>query len=140
DIEIESAHGGMSLARQEAVHGPEFWKVDPEACCGIRKVKPMREALAGCGAWVTGLRRDQSATRANAPKLGWDKKHGLWKVAPLAEWSDKDVWSYIAEHDIPYNDLHDRGYASIGCTPCTTPGAGRDGRWADSNRQECGLH
>jgi phosphoadenosine phosphosulfate reductase len=140
DIEIESAHGGMSLARQEAVHGPEFWKRDPEACCGIRKVKPMREALAGCGAWVTGLRRDQSPTRANAPKLGWDKKHGLWKVAPLAEWTDKDVWSYIAEHDIPYNDLHDRGYASIGCTPCTQAGSGRDGRWAGSGRQECGLH
>jgi phosphoadenosine phosphosulfate reductase len=94
----------------------------------------------GCGAWVTGLRRDQSPTRANAPKLGWDKKHGLWKIAPLATWTDKDVWSYIAEHDIPYNDLHDRGYASIGCTPCTKAGSGRDGRWAGSGRLECGLH
>jgi phosphoadenosine phosphosulfate reductase len=139
-IEIESAHGGISLARQEVLYGPEFWKRDPEACCGIRKVKPMREALADCDAWITGLRRDQSSTRANAPKIAWDRKHGLWKIAPLATWTDKDVWSYIAEHDIPYNDLHDRGYASIGCTPCTNPGSGREGRWADTNRLECGLH
>lgn len=139
-IEIESAHGGISLARQEALYGPEFWKRDPEACCGIRKVTPMRRALADCGAWVTGLRRDQAATRAKAGKIDWDRKHGLWKVAPLADWSEKDVWRYIAKHDIPYNDLHDRGYASIGCTPCTKPGAGREGRWADSNRLECGLH
>jgi phosphoadenosine phosphosulfate reductase len=140
DIQIETAHGGMSLARQEVLYGPEFWKRDPEACCGIRKVKPMREALADCDAWVTGLRRDQSPTRTNAPKLGWDKKHGLWKIAPLATWTDKDVWNYIAKHDIPYNELHDRGYASIGCTPCTKAGSGREGRWADSNRLECGLH
>jgi phosphoadenosine phosphosulfate reductase len=139
-IEIETAHGGMSLARQEILYGPEFWRRDPEACCGIRKVKPMREALADCDAWVTGLRRDQSSTRADAPKIGWDKKHGLWKVAPLAEWTERDVWSYIAKHDIPYNGLHDRGYASIGCTPCTQPGSGREGRWADTNRLECGLH
>jgi phosphoadenosine phosphosulfate reductase len=140
EIEIETAHGGMSLARQEILYGPEFWKRDPEACCGIRKVKPLREALAESEAWVTGLRRDQASTRADARKIGWDRKHGLWKIAPLAEWTEKDVWSYIAKHDIPYNDLHDRGYASIGCTPCTKPGSGRDGRWAESNRLECGLH
>jgi phosphoadenosine phosphosulfate reductase len=139
-IEIESAHGGISLARQEALYGREFWKRDPEACCGIRKVTPMRRALSDCGAWVTGLRRDQSSTRAGAGKIDWDRKHGLWKVVPLANWSEKDVWAYIAKHEIPYNELHDRGYASIGCTPCTQPGTAREGRWADSNRLECGLH
>ncbi len=106
----------------------------PEACCGIRKVKPLREALRGCGAWVTGLRRDQSPTRANAPKLGWDEKHGLWKFDPLATGRTRTSGRYIAEHDIPYNDLHDRGYASIGCTPCTQAGSGREGRWAGSGQ------
>ncbi len=130
-IEIE-AHRG------ERVDG--LWSRDPDACCGMRKVEPLEQALAGCDAWITGLRRDQSELRASTPKVGWDLRHGLWKYAPLAGWSDKDVWRYIAEHDVPYNPLHDEGYDSIGCTPCTVPGSGRDGRWTGTGKLECGLH
>src|SRR5919108_719682 len=92
-------------------------------------------------AWITGLRRDQSPNRAGTPKLGPDTGHpGKLKCAPLADWSEKDVWRYIVEHDVPYHPLHDRGYASIGCTHCTSPGGGRDGRWAGTDKIECGLH
>jgi phosphoadenosine phosphosulfate reductase len=117
-----------------------LWARDPDACCGMRKVAPLEEALSGVDAWITGLRRDQSPLRANTPKLGWDIKHGKWKAAPLADWTDKDVWRYIAEHDLPYNALHDQGYPTIGCTHCTVPGDGRDGRWAGTGKTECGLH
>ena len=106
----------------------------------MRKVEPLERALSGVDAWITGLRREQSPLRAGTPKLGWDIKHEKWKAAPLADWTDKDVWRYIAEHDLPYNPLHDQGYESIGCTPCTQIGAGRDGRWAGSDKSECGLH
>jgi len=131
---------GVSLARQAAECGGELWKRDPDACCAIRKVTPMREALAGVDGWIAGLRRDQSSDRAETPKLHWDAKHDLWKANPLADWTEKDVWRYIVQHDIPYHPLHDQGYASIGCTHCTTPGAGREGRWVGSDKNECGLH
>jgi phosphoadenosine phosphosulfate reductase len=131
---------GLSLARQASLHGDELWHRDPDVCCGIRKVAPLKEALSGVDAWIAGLRRDQSPDRANTPKLKWDDKHELWKASPLADWSEKDVWRYITEHDLPYNDLHDRGYASIGCTHCTRPGNGRNGRWAELDKRECGLH
>ena len=111
-----------------------------ERCCSERKVAALGEALAGVDAWVTGLRREHSPERGDTPKLHWDERNGLWKVNPLADWSDRDVWRYIAERDVPYNDLHDRGYDSIGCVPCTLPGGGRDGRWAGTDRTECGLH
>jgi phosphoadenosine phosphosulfate reductase len=130
-IEIESFEG-------RRVEG--LWARDPDACCGMRKVAPLQEALEGVDAWITGLRRDQSALRANTPKLGWDIKHGKWKAAPLADWTDKDVWRYITERDLPYNPLHDQGYESIGCTHCTQVGEGRDGRWAGLDKTECGLH
>ena len=131
---------GMSLARQADLHGDELWKSDPDACCGIRKVSPLKHALAQVDGWVAGVRRDQSPARVATPKMGWDDAHGLWKLAPLADWSEKDVWRYIQEHDVPYNELHDRGYGSIGCTHCTRPGDGREGRWAGSDKKECGLH
>jgi phosphoadenosine phosphosulfate reductase len=131
---------GMSLPRQASLHGDELWRRDPDACCGIRKVGPLREALADVDGWITGLRRVQSPARRDTEKLQWDEKHGLWKASPLADWSDRDVWSYLVENDLPYNDLHDRGYDSIGCTHCTRPGAGRRGRWAESGKLECGLH
>lgn len=131
---------GPTLAQQAAEHGDELWKRDPALCCGIRKVAPLKEALSKVDAWVTGVRREQSPTRANAPKLTWDDKHELWKFNPLADWSEKDVWRYISKHDVPYNPLHDRNYASIGCTHCTQPGAGREGRWAGQDKTECGLH
>jgi phosphoadenosine phosphosulfate reductase len=106
----------------------------------MRKVEPLNQALAECDAWITGLRRDQSEMRANTPKVGWDLRHGVWKYAPLAGWTDKDVWNYVLEHDLPYNTLHDQGYESIGCTPCTVAGAGREGRWQGTGKLECGLH
>ena len=111
-----------------------------DRCCGDYKVAALRRALGDAEAWVTGLRREHSPERADTAKVHWDVRNGLWKVAPLADWSDRDVWRYIAEHDVPYNPLHDRGYDSIGCVPCTQPGQGRAGRWAGSDKTECGLH
>jgi phosphoadenosine phosphosulfate reductase len=138
-ITIE-VHQGPSLGRQAALHGDRLWERDPDACCRLRKVEPLVRALSDVDAWISGVRRDQSASRAGTPKLAWDGRHGKWKANPIADWSEKDVWRYIHEHDLPYNPLHDRGYASIGCTHCTRPGNGRDGRWADSGKTECGLH
>ena len=138
-VKVE-VYQGMSLARQSAEHGEELWNSDPDACCGIRKVEPLKEALSQVDAWVSGMRRDQSPSRRQTPKFHWDDKHELWKANPLAEWSEKDVWNYIAEHDVPYNELHDRGYSSVGCTHCTLPGSGRAGRWAGTDKIECGLH
>ena len=131
---------GPSLGRQAAVHGDALWERNPTLCCAIRKVEPLGRALAGLDGWITGLRRDQSPTRANAPKVGWDADHELWKANPLADWDDARCRSYIAERDLPFNELHDRGYASIGCTHCTRPGDGREGRWAGLDKTECGLH
>ena len=133
-------HQGPSLGRQAAAHGDRLWERDPDACCDLRKVRPLERALAGADAWVSGVRREQSPSRAGTPKLGWDERHGLWKANPLADWSDEEVWRYIVEHDVPYNPLHDHGYASIGCTHCTRPGGGRDGRWAGTGKTECGIH
>ena len=140
DVKVE-VFEGISVARQKALHGDELWKREPDACCDIRKVSPLKRALSEVDAWVAGLRREQSPERADTPKLHWDEKNELWKANPLADWSDKDVWSYIVENDVPYNELHDRGYSSIGCTHCTLPAdAGREGRWADADKTECGLH
>jgi phosphoadenosine phosphosulfate reductase len=138
-ITVEAAQG-LSVEEQARLHGDELWKRDPDACCGIRKVVPLRERLATVDAWVAGLRRDQSPSRAQTPKLHWDDKHGLWKANPLADWTDRDVWNYIVANDVPYNELHDQGYASIGCTHCTHPSDGRDGRWSGSDKLECGIH
>ena len=138
-IELE-VFQGPSVARQAELHGDRLWERDPDACCALRKVAPLKQALGQADAWVVGLRREQSPDRAGTPKLGWDEKHGLWKASPLADWSERDVWRYIAENDVPYNPLHDRGFASIGCTHCTRPAPGRAGRWAGSDKLECGLH
>jgi phosphoadenosine phosphosulfate reductase len=131
---------GPSLGRQAAAHGDELWKSNPTLCCSIRKVEPLGRALSELDGWITGLRRDQSPTRANAPKVGWDADHELWKANPLADWDDERCWDYIRERALPYNQLHEHGYASIGCTHCTLPGAGREGRWAGAAKTECGLH
>jgi len=138
-VEIE-VYEGPSLGRQAAVHGEALWGRNPALCCSIRKVAPLSRALAGLEGWITGVRRNQSPTRADTPKLGWDERHELWKASPLADWSDDDVWAFIRERELPYNALHDRGYASIGCTHCTQPGDGREGRWAGFDKTECGLH
>jgi len=138
-IEIE-VYQGPSLPRQAAIHGDELWARNPALCCALRKVAPLGRALADLDAWITGLRRDQSPTRAGAAKVAWDADHELWKANPLADWNDARCWDYIAEHELPYNPLHDQGYASIGCVHCTLPGAGREGRWAGLDKTECGLH
>ena len=109
-------------------------------CCGPRKVDALAAALTGVEAWITGVRREQAATRANAQKLERDEARGIWKYNPLADWTEKDLWRRIHERDLPYHPLHDQGYASIGCAPCTLPGDGREGRWAGSDKTECGLH
>ena len=109
-------------------------------CCGQAKVDGLESALTGIDAWVTGIRREQAPTRAGARKLERDMRRGIWKLNPLADWSEKDLWTYIFKHDLPYHPLHDQGYASIGCAPCTLPGQGREGRWAGEDKTECGLH
>jgi phosphoadenosine phosphosulfate reductase len=109
-------------------------------CCGQAKVDALEQALHGAQAWITGIRREQATTRSAAAKLEPDEKRGIWKVNPLADWSEKDVWAYILRHELPYNPLHDQGYSSIGCAPCTLPGEGREGRWAGEEKTECGLH
>jgi phosphoadenosine phosphosulfate reductase len=138
-IEVE-IHQGPSLGLQAATHGDRLWERDPDECCRLRKVDPLTEALADVEAWVSGVRREQSPGRARTRKLAWDAKHERWKANPLADWTEDDVWGYIHRHDLPYNPLHERGYGSIGCTHCTKPGAGREGRWADTVKTECGLH
>lgn len=112
-----------------------------ENCCTQHaKVEALERALVGVEAWVTGIRREQSPTRADAHKLERDDSRGVWKLNPLADWTEKDLWRYISAHDLPYNPLHDAGYDSIGCAPCTLPGTGREGRWAGEAKTECGLH
>jgi phosphoadenosine phosphosulfate reductase len=109
-------------------------------CCGDAKVDALERALEGVEAWITGIRREQSPGRAQARKLERDERRDIWKVNPLLDWTEKDLWRYIHEHDLPYHPLHDRGYASIGCAPCTQPGDGREGRWVGQDQTECGLH
>ena len=121
----------------------ELWRTDPEACCSVAKIDQLDRALTGKLAWMSGLRRAEAPSRANAPVVARDLR-GLVKVNPIATWSDLDVAGYIADHDVPVNPLLDQGYPSIGCMPCTrkvAPGADpRSGRWADSDKTECGLH
>ena len=135
----------LSVAEQDARYGAELWRHNPDQCCQLRKVEPLAAYLAsGLGAWITGIRRQQAPTRAHALPVEWDAKFGLVKINPLVLWSHDEVWRYIREHGVPYNPLHDRGYPSIGCAPCTRPVApGEDpraGRWAGFNKTECGLH
>jgi phosphoadenosine phosphosulfate reductase len=111
-----------------------------QRCCGEAKVEALERALDGAEAWITGIRREQAPTRAAAAKLEFDERRGIWKVNPLADWTEKDIWRYITAHDLPYHPLHDQGYDSIGCSPCTLPGSGREGRWAGEDKTECGLH
>jgi phosphoadenosine phosphosulfate reductase len=111
-----------------------------EHCCGPAKVAALEAALTDVDAWITGIRREQAPTRAAAPKLERDERRGIWKLNPLADWTEKDLWRYIFDHDLPYHPLHDEGYSSIGCAPCTLPGSGRAGRWAGQDKTECGIH
>ncbi len=129
---------GVSIEVFDARSPAEPWTL--ANCCGEAKVRALELALSDVDAWITGIRRDQAPTRAGAAKLERDDRREIWKVNPVADWSERDIWRYIAEHDLPYNPLHDRGYASIGCIPCTQPGEGREGRWAGLDKTECGIH
>jgi phosphoadenosine phosphosulfate reductase len=112
----------------------------PEHCCSVAKVAALERALRGAEGWITGIRREQGPTRADTELVENDEQRGIYKYNPLALWTEKDLWQRIFERELPYNPLHDRGYASIGCAPCTVPGTGRDGRWAGTTKTECGLH
>jgi phosphoadenosine phosphosulfate reductase len=135
---FEERYPQIAIAVMGARSPGEPWTA--QNCCSAAKVAALENALKDVDAWITGIRREQAPTRAAAPKLERDEKRGIWKLNPLADWSEKDVWTYIFKHDLPYNPLHDEGYASIGCAPCTQPGAGRDGRWAGTEKTECGIH
>jgi phosphoadenosine phosphosulfate reductase len=141
---IERARPNLSPSEQAAEHGPSLWERDPNVCCQIRKVDPLKRKLATLKAWITGIRREQSPTRANAQKVEWDEKFGLVKLNPLADWTTEQLWEYVHTCDVPYNPLHDRNYPSIGCTHCTRPvQLGEDpraGRWSGFSKTECGLH
>ena len=131
---------GPSREELVAAHGERLWDTKPDLYLAVTKVAPLVTALGGLDAWITGIRRDQSTTRADAPKLGWDEQHELWKANPLADWTDEQCWAYVRARELPYNPLHDRGYASIGDTHSTQPGEGRSGRWAGTDKTECGIH
>ena len=138
--EIERRYGTTIETFAGAPVEDGLWETKPDLYLSIAKVEPLARALLDLDCWITGIRRDQSPLRADAPKLGWDEAHELWKANPLADWSGEDCWAYIRERDLPYNELHDRGYDSIGDTHSTVPGAGREGRWPGSEKTECGLH
>jgi phosphoadenosine phosphosulfate reductase len=143
-IEVELKRPELTVEQYEAKHGGPVYKTNPDQCCLDRKISVLKAAAAGHHAWITAIRRDQSPDRARAAIVGWDKKFNLVKINPLANWTKKDVWKLIVDHDIPYNPLHDQGYTSIGCWPCTRAVMfGEDeraGRWSGFGKTECGLH
>lgn len=143
-IDIELRKPDTTVEEYERQHGGPLYQTNPDQCCFDRKIKTLERSAVGMYAWMSGIRRDQSPDRARAPIVGWDKKFNLVKISPLANWTKKDVWKLITDHDIPYNPLHDQGYTSIGCRPCTRAVMfGEDeraGRWSGFAKKECGLH
>jgi phosphoadenosine phosphosulfate reductase len=133
-----------TVAQQDEEHGPRLYERDPDLCCSLRKVQPLARMLAGYAAWGSGIRRDESPSRAGTRLVDWDAKRGMVKINPIAAWTQSDVDAYVTEHQVPVNPLFEIGYASIGCAPCTRPVApgedARAGRWAGKNKIECGLH
>ncbi|GHG46379.1 phosphoadenylyl-sulfate reductase [Streptomyces griseocarneus] len=144
DVRVITLTPRLSVAEQDAAHGPELHDRDPDLCCALRKVEPLTRGLAGYDAWATGLRRDESPTRAGTPVVGWDARRRKVKVAPIARWTQDDVDAYVDEHGVLTNPLLMDGYTSVGCAPCTRKvRAGQDaraGRWAGRGKTECGLH
>lgn len=145
DIKFVEVRSDLTLDDQSRQYGPNLWEHNPNLCCELRKINPMRQFLSDKKAWVTGLRRDQSPTRANTELISKDNVNHLLKLCPLAFWSSQQVWNYIHKHNLPYNELHDRGYPSIGCQPCTKPvglnsSDERAGRWSGLAKTECGIH
>jgi phosphoadenosine phosphosulfate reductase len=129
---------GLKVEVVDAMSPGAPWTVT--RCCSEAKIGALERVLSDVDAWITGIRREQANTRTGAAKLERDERRGIWKVNPLADWDEKQVWTYIFRHDLPYHPLHDQGYSSIGCAPCTQPGAGRAGRWAGQDKTECGIH
>jgi phosphoadenosine phosphosulfate reductase len=143
-ITIEKVYSVLSPERQEQAHGSALWTRDPDLCCNLRKVEPLRRKLSELNAWITSIRRDQTSVRSAARKIEWDTKFGVVKINPIVDWTSKQVWRYIHDHSVPYNTLHDQDYPSIGCTHCTravsTGEDPRAGRWPGFGKTECGLH
>ena len=143
-VRIRAVRPNLSVAEQGAAYGDALWARDPDRCCGMRKVAPLQQELARLDAWITAIRREQTPQRAGAAIVEPDSGSNRVKINPLAAWSHDDVWSFIHANAVPYNELHDRGYPSIGCAPCTTAvGEGEDpraGRWRGREKTECGLH
>ncbi|MGJ7919809.1 phosphoadenylyl-sulfate reductase [Neobacillus sp. LXY-4] len=144
NLRIELKKPNLTLEQQAAEYGDELWKREPNKCCEIRKVIPLNEVLSGTTAWLSGLRREQSETRKNTNYFNKDNKFKSIKICPLIHWTWKDIWRYAHKNGLPYNILHDNGYPSIGCKPCTQPAFNaedlRSGRWTGSGKTECGLH
>jgi phosphoadenylyl-sulfate reductase (thioredoxin) len=143
-VTIRSVQPVQTLAEQAGTHGDALWAREPDRCCELRKIEPLRREASKLDAWIAAIRRDQTPERAGTPVVERDHKFGLVKINPLARWTTDDVWRYLLEHGVPYNPLHDLGYPSIGCQPCTSPVAtGEDpraGRWRGTGKRECGLH
>lgn len=143
-LQIKKVRPAITLEAQAEQHGKELWKRDPNLCCYLRKVAPLEEALKGAKAWISGLRREQSPTRSHVQYINRDEKFHKVKVCPLIHWTWEDIMTYLHVNKLPYNPLHDKGFPSIGCAPCTEPVLGneelRAGRWAGRSKSECGLH
>ena len=143
-IDVELIRPEQTVAEYEQEHGGPLYVHRPDQCCYDRKVLPLRRAVHGYAAWISAIRGDQTEHRKAAGVVQWDSKFGLVKVNPLLRWTKTDVWKFLLDHEVPYNPLHDQGYPSIGCWPCTAPvedgGDDRSGRWAGSRKKECGLH
>ncbi|HZG11823.1 phosphoadenylyl-sulfate reductase [Kurthia gibsonii] len=143
-LQIELKKPTLTLEEQANEYGDELWKTAPNQCCNIRKIEPLQEVLQASDAWISGLRREQSETRAKTEFVNDDPRFKSTKICPLIHWTWKDVWRYVSKYDLPYNILHDQGYPSIGCEKCTVPAFTMDdlrsGRWQGKGKTECGLH
>jgi phosphoadenosine phosphosulfate reductase len=143
-ITVEMVRPAQTIDQQAAAHGPALWARDPDACCALRKVEPLKRYLRNFDAWLSGLRREQTDTRAHLETVEYDEGYQVVRLAPLAAWTEDDVWAYVREHDLDVNSLHFEGYPSIGCTHCTRAVGpnenSRAGRWAGFDKTECGIH
>jgi phosphoadenosine phosphosulfate reductase len=146
-VQFEAARPLLAPDEQASVYGEELWSSNPDLCCKIRKVEPLSRAIQGVDVWFAALRRSQSATRQAIKIVDWDWQYQLIKICPLASWSREQVYEYVMSRGLPYNELHDRGYPTVGCTHCTKPVTGarpweysRDGRWNGNGKTECGMH
>lgn len=143
-LTIRAVRPRQTVDEQAETHGDALWERDSNRCCALRKVEPLGDTLSGFDAWITAIRRDQTAVRSGAQAIEWDRKFSLAKVNPLIKWTKQDVWKYVTKNDVPYNPLHDHGFPSIGCVPCTSAVLSgeddRSGRWRSTGRTECGIH